>query len=267
MIETFQWEIPNSGRNLLFLLACLQGAVLSAADDRLSQVEKTMDRWVELEQRVAVEENAWGSERELLVNTAAALTKEQASLSRNLASFELASRLYENNLKGVTAEIDRIKVANDKFSVDLGLLEKQVRDLGPSLPEPLMKHVNPLLANTGKGEGDEERSMAERSQNLMAILSAISQFANSLTLTHSLRTSDSDGSRFDVEVLYWGLAIGFATDAAGSRGWILRPGESGWTWEEFPDGGPDIKTLIGVYKKQREPVLVTLPASIRGFED
>jgi len=197
---------------LLISVASIPYKDLSAAEDQLSQVELAMDRWIELEQRIAVEANTWDSERKLLVNTAAALAKEQASLSKNLESYELANRLYENNLKSVVAEIDRIKAANDRFSTDLGLLEERVGEFSASLPEPLLKLVNPLVANTGKGEGDEERGLAERSQNLMAILSAISQFANNLTLTHSLRTAEPDGHKFDVEVLYWGYRVRLVAD-------------------------------------------------------
>ena len=234
-----------------------------AEDEILIQIEKNTDRWMELQQEMTDEQNKWESEKELLQHSVAVLEAEQESLQENIKSYKLATQLYERNRAKLFQELDQENVANAVLNGDLASFEERIRRLQPRLPDPLKEKLKPLFVGTEASEDEESDSdsVANRSQSVISILSMIDQFANSLTLTHAVRES-ADGSEIDVKVLYWGLAFAFASNASGTRAWLVRPGATGWEWIPYHDRASDFKNTIAIYENERQPDLIYLPAAM-----
>jgi hypothetical protein len=63
--------------------------------------------------------------------------------------------------------------------------------------------------------------------------------------------------------LYWGLAIGYAVDAANGRAWVIQPSPSGWDWQQRDDIYPEVLELIQSYETETEtPRLIEVPATL-----
>jgi len=232
--------------------------------DTIRRIEDNTDRWIELQRRISDEQNQWETEQEMITSRLAVLRKEQDLLRENLDSYRLANELYEKNRLNVFRELDELLEASETVGKRLIEFESRVLTMAGSLPAQLRENLDPLfrqIDGAGK-EQEEERSIADRSQTLIAVMSAIAQFGNTVNLTHTVRSSPLDGREFDVKVLYWGLAFAYAADAPGKRAWLLLPTADGWIWEDRSDQAKRFKALIDIYGKQREPELVTLPAEL-----
>jgi len=231
------------------------------ADDRITNLESTADQWIDLEINASKERSAWKSERVLLESTIRSLEMEQAFLNEEVASNQLAADLYTKNFENVATAISDKKSALDTLKERLQAYEARLKLLLPRLPEPLSRDIRPLVGKLGEKIDDHPVSVASRVQNVVTILTTIDQFNNSLTVTHQIRKTP-DGGEFDTQVIYWGLAFGFAVDALGERSWRLSASDNGWRWEEDNEIATELVALIDIYERNREPELLTLPVSL-----
>jgi hypothetical protein len=64
-----------------------------------------------------------------------------------------------------------------------------------------------------------------------------------------------------VDVLYLGLAAGFAVAPDGASAALGQPGESGWTWRAAPAGetADAIRRAIAVHRREAPVSLTRLP--------
>ncbi len=232
----------------------------SAGDsDVLDRIESNTDRWMETQRRITEARSRWNEERELLRHSVSVLEHEQESLRERVEGYKFAESLYENTRQNVSEALNEHQSSNAQIEANLNQFEGRVRQLVRRLPSPLRESLESQRRILETGQTSNDAKISNRSQNLISILSKIDQFSNNLTLTHRVRTAD-DGGDFDVRILYWGLAFAYACDAQGERGWILRPTEEGWEWMDRHDKSADIKAVIDVYEKRREPDLIALPA-------
>jgi hypothetical protein len=238
-------------------------SLFSAEGDDLINLKNQADRWIELEQRTAAEQNQWRSEKEVLETSREVLQKEQAALQTNLEAAELATGLFRTRFETAEAALAQHEAAHDLLRTRGEAIESRLRAILPRLPEPLRKTLNPLLLKLENRNEEDPISIAQKTQTLVAILSSIDRFNNSLTLTHQLRTNAA-GETLDVKVLYWGLAVAYAVDARGEGAWMLVPGAEGWEWQDQQANASEIAALVAVYEKQQNPRLVALPAALTG---
>ncbi len=254
------------GRATLILVAVVFPAPLQVladfSSDELTRLENTTDRWIELKRRSVEARAQWESEREVLVRTKRLLEAEQGSLVEQIDSHKVARDLFENNIERVAGDLQRFTDAHQVIESRFAEFDLRTRLLLDRLPDPLKTTIRPMLNRSVQNEDSEVDELANHVQNLIALLSMIDHFANTLTLTHTLRRS-TEGQEFDVTVLYWGLAFAFAADARGERGWFVSPGEDGWVWEDRRDKAAAFKDLIDVFEKRRQPDLVTLPVRMQ----
>ena len=227
--------------------------------DVLDRIESNTDRWMETQLRITEAKSRWKEERELLQHSVSVLEREQESLRERVEGYKFAESLYENTRRNVSEALNEHQTSNAQIEAKLHQFERRIQQLARRLPAPLRESMETQLRMLETGQTSNEAKVSNRSQNLISLLSKIEHFSNSLTLTHRVRRAD-DGSEFDVRILYWGVAFAYACDAHGERGWLLRPTGEGWEWTDQHDKSADIKAIIDVYEKKREPDLIALPA-------
>ena len=229
------------------------------SDDLLTLVEDYTDRWMETQRLITDAKSGWLEEREILQHNVELLEREQKSLNEKLEGHRLAASLYDRTRRIVSETLEEQRDGTMQIAAMQDELEERVERLVPQLPDQLRESLEPHLQRMATGRASEEVGIANRVQNLIAMLAVIDQFSNNLTLTHMVRSSEDDGE-YDVRILYWGLAFAYAVDTQGKRAWLLRPTEEGWGWLEQHDRAAKIEAIIDIYEKRRKPVLVTLPA-------
>jgi hypothetical protein len=230
-------------------------------DDDAAQLKNQADRWFDLEKRAADERNEWRTQKEVLTASIDVLKKEQASLQSKVEANELSAGLFAKRIETARTELAAHEAAHETLAAGCTTMERRLRALFPRLPEPLQQKIQPMLNKLERPPAP--LNISERTQALVAALTAVDLFNNSLTLTHHLR-KNAAGDALDVKVLYWGLAMGYGVDADGTHAWLLTPGDQGWQWQEAPEHSPAIRTLVGIYEKRDNPVLVTLPVGTEG---
>lgn len=243
----------------LFLQAMAVGQTGSV---NIQSVESDTDRWIQLQSKISQAQSAWKSEKALLEGSIALLETEQSTLTSNLESNREASKVFETNRDRLVARVEEHREALDALATPLSELESGVRELLPKLPAPLQQEVSAYLAKLEQSERGAPASLATRAQSLVAICAAIDRFSNSLTTARVARPG-LDSGEVSVRVIYWGLAGGYGVDDANGRAWVIKPGSSGWSWEQRDEVYEPVFELIKSYEEENyAPSLLTLPAAI-----
>lgn len=254
--------------NLAFALAILSfhvGVARASEEDPFGNVEADTDRWIELRSRIATTTSQWSNEKALLESTTRLLETEQTTLRDNLESNRAASDIMVNNRDRMAALLAEHRDGLDSLDEPLRAIEASIRSLEHRLPDPLRLEIRSSLARLEAAASDSENgqtAIATRAQSVVAILTAIDRFSNSLTVTRQPQPSP-DGGEVSVRVLYWGLAAAYGLDEANQRAWIIGPGSDGWVWEERNEAFDTIANLIASYESDvQDPELVLVPARL-----
>lgn len=228
----------------------------------VSQVEQDTDRWIELQSKIAKSRADWRSEKILLESTIKLLETEESTLKSNLEANEKASQVYVGNRDRMKEAIVGKRAALAALMEPLARIEGELKAMMPRLPEPLLDELKVHLAKV-EGVAESEKAIPARVQSLVAALTAIDRFGNSLTASRITRPGPDSGE-VSVRVLYWGLVCGYGLDEANKRAWIIQPGGSGWDWEQKDELYESVSEMMSNYENDStDPQLVTLPAKLR----
>lgn len=237
-------------------------AIASLPVESVDRVEADTDRWIELQSKIAKTRADWRSEEALLRSTIKLLESEESTLKSNLEANEQASSVYLGNRDRLKESIEKRASALGDLSEPLAKIESELTAVLPRLPEPLLDE---LAIHLGKMDGEEggEIAVSARVQSLVAALTAIDRFGNSLTAARVTRPGPESGE-VSVRVLYWGLACGYGVDEANKRAWVILPRAAGWEWKQKDELFLPISEMIANYEKDStDPRLINLPAELR----
>jgi hypothetical protein len=106
----------------------------------------------------------------------------------------------------------------------------------------------------------EKQSLAERAQRVVALYTQLEQLLNNFHVTQQM-LSTGEGRR-QVDVLYLGLANGFAVSADDQWAAIGTPGDRGWQWTPVPDQAGAIRDALNVIAQHEPARLVDLPLQV-----
>ncbi len=231
---------------------------LEAQSDPFSSIEDNTDRWIELEAKIAVSKGEWRSEKALLESRIALLETEAKTLDETLASNEKAAELFLSNRDKLARELADAQAGLDFLEAPFSRLFARLDALVPSLPDPLQDEVR---GHFTKLSGDS--SASARTQSLVAALSAIDRFNNSLTLARETKPAP-DGGEISAKTLYWGLTVAYAIDEVAERAWIVEPSPGGWRWTQRDEIYEKAASLIAAYEDESEdPRMLLLPVTLR----
>ncbi|MDQ8198726.1 DUF3450 family protein [Pelagicoccus enzymogenes] len=257
-----------SSRLLRFSLggiALVWGAGVSFGQSSASgvgQLESQTDRWISLQSKIAKVEADWKSEKAMLESSIKLLEAEQATLQENLKANKAASDVFVANRDRIRSRVEERRAGLRTLSTPLDTIESTLRELMPRLPSPLRNEVKAHLSRIDSSDAESVASTPTRVQALVAALSAVDRFSNSLTSARISRPGPSSGE-VSVRVLYWGLAGAYGVDDANRRAWVISPGATEWEWEERSDIYDDVFELLKGYESETDsPRMISLPASI-----
>ncbi|MEM9157750.1 MAG: DUF3450 family protein [Verrucomicrobiota bacterium] len=247
--------------SMLPLLIIAAISTIRAQDDQITRIEQDTDRWIEIQSNIASEKNNWKTDKELLEGSIKVLATRKSALEQMLDSNKTASGVFTSNYEKVANSITENEEAIAHLEQKLPAIEERLRTLASRLPRPIRSEVQAQLDKLPK-PGDEIRATATtRVQSLIATITAIDQFNNSLTLSHELRP-DGNGGEIDVEILYWGLSAGYAATSKRDKAWVLTPAENGWDWSPSTEV-EQISGLIALYEQSENPRLVSVTSTIK----
>jgi len=228
----------------------------------VNEVEASTDRWIGLESQIASAKTDWLAEKTLLENTVELLKAEEAALAAQLEANKKASGIYLGNRDRMRERVAQTRAALEGFAEPLNLIEKRLDSLLPGFPEPLQEKLQ-IHLNAAEAGAQDALAVPARVQAMVAALTAIDRFGNTLTTDRVARPAPDSGE-VSVQVLYWGLACGFAIDPAHSRAWIIEPKPDGWSWQAKDVQYQQIALLFEQFNDDTvAPALIELPLALR----
>ncbi len=242
---------------LILLLVFCWGFSASASD--LNSLEKLVGQWVGLRREISEEQRAWKRKESQWQQEIVLLEEE----SRRLDEMIWREKKLSSDKEGVTADQLARRDELTKVVADVGLvadrtaarLSEIVRFIPESLQsENILRGCRQLF---GKGE---LLPPTRRLQHLVAALSEIESIQHRSHVVRELITLDG-ASRREMDVVYLGLACGFAVSPDSSIAAIGYPAKTGWQWKADVGLTAEIRKLVGIKQKKLPPSIVNLPIS------
>jgi hypothetical protein len=127
-------------------------------------------------------------------------------------------------------------------------------------PEPVRQKWQQLHERIPEDPANTRIAVAERFQNVLAILGALNDANREIAIHNEVREL-AGGRRAEVRVVYVGLAQAYYVSADGESG-IGRPGPEGWKWEPRKLGR-ELLMALDIRSGTRTPEFVPLPVRVQ----
>lgn len=218
-------------------------------------LEGLVGEWVDLRGAIAAETRDRATEEERLRAEISLLREELAMLERQRVSE--GEDVMEAEQAALLARKAVMKRAIEGLEPVLDRAEERLRAweaaIPPALSEPLRESFRALPAHAGRRE-----STARRLQVVLALYAQIEALQHKVHVGRELLRVQPDERR-EVDVLYLGLARGFAVSHDGRDAWIGEPSDNGWRWTPSVRHGGAIQEAIRVARREAPAGWVRLP--------
>lgn len=254
-------------RLLILVSACLT-SLLSAQGESAKANESlraSIQKWVAIMKETQEKRAEWRERKQILKQSKEALLADNIQMeSEILAAFKRIANTDEASQEKLAdkREYDEARESlrdglNDldaKISALIPLLPKELAER-PKLEKEIVNHRNFVIR-----QDKEKLGLNARLTAMLTILTESEKF-NQVVTPFTGRSAGEEGNRVLLDGIYFGLAMGFAANEAGTIAFQLRPGPDGW--EEVPVTDPDliekVRALIDVGNAAGEVQLVDLP--------
>ena len=234
-------------RLIIIALVSLIGLPVFAAPT-VSELEGVVGEWVKLKREGLEEKQRWEEERSGYERELALIDSQKRNLTQRLETLrtaladQKAPQERADRMKELSAQLQRVDAEVKEASDALEVLRKKV-------PKPLVGSLPQSVPTTG--------NVSTKLQRLLALHAAFSDLHNRIHITHEmLPVGDGKTQLFDV--IYLGMARGFAVAADDSLALEGIPGEEGWQWKARPEWTAAIRGLQQTQSGELPPGYISL---------
>lgn len=252
-------------RNTILSLALLTPALAGpATGSPTDELRDSVSRWVTTMSRIQTEENDWKRDKEVLEDYREGLHGEIKDLEERIAEAETRKLGAAKETLDRTAERERYLSARNELAGGVIRLERQMHGSLPLFPpalrsEPKVAEAIEMLETSVKLTGEnKEKNLSKRLLNLITLTSEAEKFQQTVHIRPELH-KDKTGREFNMQVIYFGMAMAYAVNEDASLAFTGRPGTEGWVFEEKPELASDIRSLISAATGDSDAVFVQLP--------
>jgi len=252
-------------RGPLLVLAALLTGWAPARAAEIDRLEDSVREWIALRRELNRAQTGWAEQKLLLGDELRMLETQRAQLTRKLqtrteAAEATAATLAEEsrNKASVEADLATLREPLRRAEAHLRTWRKRLPDL---LLAPLRKAFD-KLPDEDAAAPDDYSALAERLQLAVGLYGQIEQLDRSLH-AGKIVLRDDGGRELEMDVLFLGLAIGYAVSADGARAAVGRPAAPGWSWEWDPQLAPAVSSALACYRKEIPATFVDLPLRIQ----
>ncbi len=204
---------------------------------------------------ISAESTQWEEQRALFADLIEIREKEIAEIDTFTASAKERVEDVKQQREALNQEEAERKAWRADFQGRIEALEEQLRQALPRLPQPVMDKVE--QASGRLKLADEQAPLQERFRDILAILSAVQDFSNRITVVKEIR--EFDGREVEIEVMYLGLSQAWFANRNGQVAGIGWPSGEGWKWEQNRSLGSKIRSAINVQRREAPAEMVRLP--------
>lgn len=230
------------------------------------ELRTSVREWVETMRKIQQEENDWSRDQEVLQNYKEGLEKEIADLKQQITDAKTRKAGADQESLDKVAERDRYVAAKTEMTTIVRGLEESLMEKIPYFPEPLAKEpkvaqgIEDLKRDIAMPAERRGESVSKRLLNVVNLLSEAEKFQQTVHVRPELH-KDSQGREFNVQVVYFGLAMAYAVNEDGTFALVGRPRSDGWKFEEKPDLATDITKLLAATTGEADATFINLPFS------
>ena len=242
---------------LPFLILASLPQLLPAAES-LATVQQAASEWANLRAETVRLQTDWQWQRDTLEASLSALQARIATLERERDTIRATIQRESGSSSSIeeknAAAQEAIAAIEERLETFLVQLDRTRPFLPPRLSEALELPFRSIR--------DAELGPAERVQHLITIFNRCSLFNKSITVgEEALALDGSERPRLH-EVIYWGLAYGYALDRSGDKAYFGHPGEEGWVWELRANAAATVAQLLTIHEEQGDPAFVEIPTQV-----
>ena len=115
------------------------------ADNVINDTRNFIDNWVETNQIISKETSEWKIEKGLLETTFELLSSESERLDSELKDLKESASASDEERTTLAAKKESLKAASKIVALSIGSLETSLKEIIPSLPEPLIEKLDLLF--------------------------------------------------------------------------------------------------------------------------
>jgi hypothetical protein len=243
------------------LLAGWLPLVATAESPGPRELETLVGRWVDLRAQADSEQRGWASQSAQWRQEMGLLETEQARLNQQLAALEQTGESQQELRANLMERRESLASALLQVDAHLTRLQPGLAALLPLVPEPLLTEdlktaLLPAVAAVPPAGGAP--GAARRIQQLLGALQEVERLHNAVHTVKALIALPGEPRR-QMDVVYIGLARGFAVTADGGTAAAGTPAVDGWHWRPVPALASDIRLLIRIASREVPPALVSFP--------
>ncbi len=233
------------------LLTLAAGAVPGGATE-VRSLEALVGRWVDLRTQLHGEARAWEQQAAQWRQEMELLRVEHARLDAALGGLEQANETQMQRSADLLVRRHALQEPLTGVHAVLVRMEPALSTLLPLLPVPLLTdELRAVLAAPA-----QNASGTVRLQRVLGALKVIEELHNGVHTVRAL-IEVPDRPRYEMDVIFIGLARGFAVTTDGSMAAAGVPTAAGWRWTAVPAAAGGIRRMVQIAKQDVPPALVS----------
>ena len=222
-------------------------------------LQEKVRQWVETQKLRGKEKADWAEQK----SNMEALNKIRL---KEIEQIDALIKAAGERLSDATNKKAELLAEQDKLRNQRDIIEQRVIAIESSLRNKLNIFPDPLLSKV-KNEVERirdqvnESSLQDKLRDTVAILSAASDFGNTMTVSNEIRDVD-DQKTVEVQVLYLGFSGAWYVSKNGKNSGFGKAYEDGWKWTEDKEVAQPLIEALEMYQKEKSPDYV--PFKFRG---
>lgn len=234
----------------------------ASAQEIIDESRDALGRLIETKKEIAVAQNEWATEKEIILDTIDTLEKQIEATETRLREIEENTTIGEQERAELQARLQELQEMTAKFEPVIASYESRLRAIIPYLPEPLMDKIERLVSQLPKpGESANRRLLNNRAVVVVGILDEINNFHNSIQVHRQKLTINNQELNFSV--IYYGLSQAYFVDENETIGGVGKPAEGEWVFEEVPGIATEVFDAVEIREKRMLARFVNLPVEIQ----
>lgn len=244
---------------MVFLLSSIAPVMADEPGAPVRLLQELTGQWVDLQQEIGREQREWEHQRAALRQTLELLERERAGLEMRLTETGRADDRFVRELSELESRLNARERTLRDADRALRRAERALLDTRAVIPSFARTELEGAYHAVERGYRDAARRPAQdRIRTYLAFRSEWERLRQAVTVSRLTLTAD-DGVRRQFDVLWLGLAQGYAVSRDDAVGGIGRWTGEEWTWEWNPDWAAPIRTAVQVADGQRPPAFINLP--------
>ena len=228
----------------------------------VGNLEGLVSTWVDLRSQIAAEKREWEENSRQWREEIKLLETEKAELESEAREAETFESAVRKKRDAAIARKQSMEATLRDFEPLIDRAEARLRRWEPlvpvSLAAPLRKTFSEL-PSTAEEAGHV--GITRRMQVVVALYTQIEALQHGI---HSAKEvlSIEGWKRREFDVLYLGLARGFAVSPDGQWAAVGVPAAAGWRWTARTELGPNVRQAIATFGRHVPAALVPLPLQV-----